>query len=272
MKNTYTIFGKGFVGTNISNFLLKKKYKVFLAPKNKYKFNTNLYNIIYCIGNDNWIKDPKGSYEANLGIIPEIIFNNKFHSFTLISSTRVYAQNVKRDTKEKSSILVNPNDINFFYNSLKLSAESLCLALPNKKNRFIRMSNLFGNYFTSQIYLLPTLIRDSLYKKKISIFINKNSSKDFLFVDEAINVLIKIIKKGKYRLYNVASGENIKLFKVSEKIKKITDCKIIYKNQKRILKDPIINIKRIKKEFNFKPKKKLIPSLRELIVNYKKNA
>ena len=89
MKNTYTIFGKRFVGANISNFLLKKKYKVFLAPKNKYKFNTNLYNVIYCIGNDNWIKDPKGSYEANLGIIPEIIFNNKFHSFTLISSTRV---------------------------------------------------------------------------------------------------------------------------------------------------------------------------------------
>ena len=48
MKNTYTIFGKGFVGANISNFLLKKKYKVFLAPKNKYKFNTNLYNVIYC--------------------------------------------------------------------------------------------------------------------------------------------------------------------------------------------------------------------------------
>ena len=134
------------------------------------------------------------------------------------------------------------------------------------------MSNLFGDYFTRQIYLLPTLIRDSLYKKKISIFINKNSSKDFLFVDEAINVLIKIIKKGKYRLYNVASGENIKLFKVAEQIKKITDCKINYKNQKKIFRDPIVNIKRIKKEFNFKPKKKLIPSLRELIVNYKKNA
>ena len=106
----------------------------------------------------------------------------------------------------------------------------------------------------------------------MSIFINKNSSKDFLFVDEAINVLIKIIKKGKYRLYNVASGENIKLFKVAEQIKKITYCKINYKNQKKIFKDPIVNIKRIKKEFNFKPKKKLIPSLRELIVNYKKNA
>ena len=74
MKNSYTIFGRGFVGTNIVKFLKKKKYKVFVPKKGKYKFNKNLHNIIYCIGSDNWINDPKGSFEANLGIIPKIIF------------------------------------------------------------------------------------------------------------------------------------------------------------------------------------------------------
>ena len=272
MKNSYTIFGRGFVGTNIVKFLKKKKYKVFVPKKGKYKFNKNLNNIIYCIGSYNFIKDPKGSFDANLGIVPQIIFNNKFASFTLISTTRMYLVNPQKKTKENNLIYINPNLKNFYHNSLKLSAESLCLSLPNKKIKVVRMSNLFGNNFTNQIYLLPTLIRSSLNDKKINIFINKKSSKDYLHIDEASDVLIKIIKKGKRKLYNIASGKNIELSKIAEKIKKITNCKINYANQKTMVKEPIINIDRIKKEFNFKPKKDLIKSLSELISNYKNYA
>jgi len=100
MKNSYTIFGRGFVGTNIVKFLKKKKCNVFSPKKGKYKFNKNLHNIIYCIGSDNWINDPKGSFEANLGIIPKIIFDNKFSSFTLISSTRLYMGSSKKTLKK----------------------------------------------------------------------------------------------------------------------------------------------------------------------------
>ena len=272
MKNSYTIFGRGFVGTNIVKFLKKKKYKVFVPKKGKYKFNKNLNNIIYCIGSDDWVNDPRGSFEANLGIVPKIIFYNKFNSFTFISSTRLYLDGIKKNTKENSLIHINPNIRNFFFNSLKLSAESLCLSLRNKKIRVVRMSNLFGNNFSNQIYLLPSLIRNAVNNKKIDIFVNKKSSKDFLYIDEALELLLKIIKRGKYRLYNVASGKNIELSRIAQKIKKITDCKINYKNQHKLIKEPIIDIRRIKKEFNFKPKKNLVNFLSQLIINYKNHA
>ena len=272
MKNSYTIFGLGFVGTNIVKFLRKKKYKVFLPKRGIFKFDKNLHNIIYCIGSDNWIKDPKGSYDANLGIVPKIIFNNKFSSFTFISSTRIYLGQGKKKTNEKDSIQINPNIRNFYFNSLKLTAESLCLSLTDKNIKVVRMSNLFGNNFTNQIYLLPSLIRNSINNKKIDITINRKSSKDFIHVNEAFDVLFKIIKKGKYRLYNIASGKNIELSIILQKIKKITNCKINFKNQNKLIKDPIIDISRIKKEFNFKPKKDLIKSLDEIIINYKNYA
>ena len=108
-------------------------------------------------------------------------------------------------------------------------------------------SNLFGSNFTNQIYLLPNLIRNSITKKQIDISVNKKSSKDFLHVNEAIELILKIIKKGKHRLCNVASGKNIKLSTISEKIKKITDCKINYKNQNKLVNEPKININRIKR-------------------------
>ena len=223
IKNSFTIFGQGFVGTNISIFLKKKKYNLFLPKKGKYKFKKNLHNVIYCIGNHNWVKDPKGTYDANLGLVPEIIFNNKFDSFTLLSSTRLYLGNSEGETSENNPININSNDKNFFYNSLKLAAENLCLSLNNKNIKVVRMSNLFGDNFSNQIYLLPTLIRNAINDKKINILINKKSSKDFLYINEAFDVLLKIIKKGRYRLYNIASGKNIELSKISQKIKKITN-------------------------------------------------
>ena len=196
MKNSYTIFGQGFVGTNIVNFLRKKNYNVFVPKKGIYKFNKNLHNIIYCIGSDNWIKDPKGSFDANLGIVPKIIFNNKFTSFTFLSTVRVYIGRKSNKTDENNLIQINPNIRSFYWNSLKLTGESLCLSLPNKKIKVVRISNLFGDNFTNQVYLLPTLIRNSLKNRKINIFVNKKSSKDFLHTEEAFEVLLKVIKKG----------------------------------------------------------------------------
>ena len=272
MKNSYTVFGRGFVGTNVVKFLRKKKYKVFLPKKGKFKFNKNLHNIIYCIGGVNFINDPEGEFDANLGIVPKIIFNNKFTSFTYISSTRVYFSNPQNKTKENDQIYINSNIKNFFHNSLKLTAESLCLSLRNKNIKVVRVANLFGNNFTNQILLLPTLIRSSLKGKKINIFVNKKSSKDYIHIDEVSDVLIKIINKGKHRLYNIASGNNIEISKIIERIQEITNCRINYTNQKTTINEPIINIDRIKKEFNYKPKKDLIKSLDQLINNYKNYA
>ena len=270
-KNSFTIFGQGFVGTNISIFLKKKKCKLFIPKKGKYKFKKNLHNVIYCIGNQNWLKDPEVTYNANLAMVTKIIFNNKFDSFTFLSTTRLYFANPKTKTSENDPININSNNKSFLYNSLKIAAENLCLTLNNKNIKVIRMSNLFGDNFTNQAYILPTWIRDSIINKKIDLYINKNSTKDFIYVDDAFDVLLKIIKTGKHRLYNVASGKNIKLSKILKEIKKITNCKINYTNSSNIIKEPKINIKRIVNEFNFKPKNNLIDLLNDLIINYKNN-
>ena len=75
--------------------------------------------------------------------------------------------------------------------------------------------------------------------------------------------------KGKYRMYNIASGQNISLGQISKKIKKITNCKILYKKNLMTFKEPKINITRIKKEFNFRPKYNLIDFIEEVVKNQK---
>ena len=264
----YTIFGSsGFIGKELASYLKEKKQRVFTPRKNQIKFNNNLGYIIYCVGSDDWKKKTKKGYFSNLGHLKKILFNNKFKSIVFLSTTRLYI-NSKNNTKENSHFSVNTERKNDYYNILKIASEALLLRF-NKKIKIVRLSNVFGFNHKSPL-LLPTLIKNSLNKSKIEITISENSTKDYILIDDAINLIIKILKKGRQSIYNVASGKNIKIKEITKIIKKETNCKIILKNQKTVILEPKIDIMRIKKEFNFKNNFKLEKSLPELIKRYKK--
>ena len=268
-NNLYTIFGSsGFFGKNLYKVLKKRREKIFIPKKNKYLFNKNLGNIIYCIGTSESIKNPENALTANLEILSKILINNKFQTFTYLSSIRVYSKSSK--TKETDKITFNHNEKGVYFKSLKLAAESLCLQINNPKIKIIRLANVFGHHFNNQVYLLPSLLRQSTTKRKISITINKSSKKNYLNVNDAINVILKIINKSKHQIYNVASDKQISIGQISEKIKKFTNCKVLYKNSNIIVNEPKINIQRIKKEFNFKPEIKFDKEIQKIIINYKK--
>ena len=262
----YTIFGhNGFLGKNIVHYLKSKKIKYFL-PGKKIKFSKNLNNVIYCIGVYDVLNNPSKSIDASIKLLSQIIVNNKFKSFLLISSTRLYLHTNK--TKEIDNILINPHSKDYFFNSLRLIAENFCLSQTNKKIKVVRISNLYGDFFKNQKYFLPNLIRNSIKKKSIHITINKNSKKNYLNVNDAIQIIFKIINKGKYRLYNVASNQRYSLDFISSTIQKITKCKIKFSNQKYRYDEPIINIKRVKKEFKFKPKNDFKEKLQYIIKEF----
>jgi nucleoside-diphosphate-sugar epimerase len=118
---------------------------------------------------------------------------------------------------------------------------------------------------------LPTIIRDAIHRKKIFLSTNKKSEKDFLFIDEAVEIIIKIVKRGSKNIYNVAYGKNFLINDIVNHLKRITSSKIVYKYKPSIIKNSIINIARIKKEFNFKPKTNILKYLNILVKNYKES-
>ena len=260
----FTIFGhNGFIGTNLKKKL--KNHNLILPKRNQLKIKRFLGHVIYCIGSDNWMNDKFNSYMANIGYIPEIIKNNKFKTFTFLSTTRIYKKN--SFTNEESSLNVNPLDLNDFYNLKKICAESYLL--NQKENiKIIRLSNIYGENFWAPL-VLPKFITNSVDRKKIFITINKHSTKDFLSINEAVKMIYIIATRGKKKIYNVASGKNLSLIQIATEIQKQTNCKIILKNQNILIKEPKININRIKKEFKIKIKSNLIKDISMLIQKYR---
>lgn len=261
-----TIFGhSGFIGTNLKNYCSKNKIAIFLPKKKKFKFKKNLGHIIYCIGTGEAKKNPLKAVTSNFEILKVILENNKFKSLTYLSSTRVYLHNKK--TSENDEIIHDLKDESILFSLIKLSAEQLCLSKNNKNIRVIRLTNVYGNHFTKQLYLLPALIRGAKKKGKIQITINKNSLKNYLHVEEAIPIILKISLKGKNRIYNLAGNKRFRFIDIAKSIQKKINCKIILTNQNTILNDSLINIERIRKEFKFKPKRNLLKDLDEIIDN-----
>ena len=56
---------------------------------------------------------------------------------------------------------------------------------------------------------------------------------------------------------------------MAQLIKKYTGCKIVFKKNVKVKNEPITNISRIKKEFNFYPKKLFENEIKMIIKNYK---
>ena len=261
----FTIFGhSGFLGSNIIKSL--RKEKIYLPPRNKFIFKKNLGHIIYCIGSDNWKKEPINSFDANLGYLPLIVRNNKFKSFTYISSCRIY--NNSSTTSETSSFKVSPNKSDEYYNMMKILSENfLFSSIINFK--IIRVSNILG-YSPKSTLVFPMFVKDAISKKQITISINKNSVKDFIHIDDVVQLIIKIIKRGKSNIYNLASGKNIKLITLANMIKSKIGCSVILKNQSIKIMEPKINIKKIEEEFNFKPKK-IFTDFDDILKKYQNN-
>jgi nucleoside-diphosphate-sugar epimerase len=263
----YTIFGHtGFIGEEIAYHLKKTKNEVFLPKRNQIIFKRNLGDIIYCVGSDDWKSNKKKGYESNFGHLQKIIFLNKFKSIIFLSTTRLYI-NSKFDTSENTYIKSHSDNENNYYNILKLMSETLLLNF-HKNTKIIRLSNVFGFNYRSPL-VLPTLIKDAIKESKLNITININSTKDYISIKDVISLILKIKKKSKYRIYNVASGKNLKLKDLANIIKKETGCKIILKSQKKIIKEPKININRIKKEFKFQSSLDIKKDLPVLIEKFK---
>lgn len=265
MKKTFTIFGhSGFIGTHLKKKL--QQHNLILPNKNDLFINKNLGNIIYCIGSDRWKTDIYNSFEANLGYIPKILNHNKFSTFNFLSSIKVYGN--KNKTNENSILKVSLNNPNAYYMIKKICAESIILS-QKKKFKIIRLSNIYGDNFDAPL-VLPTFIRDSIKFKKIYIKINQKSLKNYLNINDAVNLILLIINKGKENIYNLASDRRVSLKAIAKKIQKKTNCKIFLSNQKLIINEPKINILKIKKEFNFKESSNLLKDLDNLILDFKK--
>ncbi|MGY5151483.1 MAG: NAD-dependent epimerase/dehydratase family protein [Candidatus Nitrosopumilus sp. bin_6a] len=264
----FSVFGStGYLGSS-----LIKKFKdggiEYDAPdlRNEKNLGENLGHVIYAIGVPNFKRYPSKAIDAHVILLNKLLNETNFESFLYLSSTRIY-QNAS-STDERSDLLVNPLGENNLYNISKIMGEAICNSSKKANVRIVRLSNVTGKNFNSNLFL-PSIIQESLKSKKVTLQTDLESEKDYVYIDDVLDILPKISLKGKDSIYNIASGKNITNEQIVKELQRITGCKVEVAKNATKYSFPTISIEKIRNEFSFKPIS-ILDKFDEIVNEYKK--
>lgn len=266
MKKTILITGAtGFIGKNlikkISGYytpIEKNGEKIDLRNREKVLKIKKVNTVIHLAGKTPYSKKSsnKEIFENNvLGTlnILEYCVAKKVEKLIFVS-TYIYGNPKNYPINEKH--VIQPHNT---YAKSKYLAEELCRNYSKKfgiKVIILRPFNLFGD-LQKKGFLISNII-DSIKNNKSIKITNKNNERDYLLIDDFIDVILKMIKFDcEFEIFNVGSGKSfsfeqiIQLFelKSGKKIKRIN--KISKKNN--ILKIQA-DITKVSKKITWYPK------------------
>lgn len=150
----------------------------------------------------------------------EVLKDKSIKKFIYLSTIHVYG--VKEGTVTEASALAPQNDYAMTHLFAEYYVKQLC-DIYNMDYTIFRLSNSYGcpnTINTDKWYLvLNDMTKSAFEKQKIYIKTNGNASRDFIWMGDVCSVLSKIENMPTHTIYNLASGNNIKIIELANKVK-----------------------------------------------------
>ena len=312
--------GLGFIGSNLIELLLKKNYSVINIDKVTYSSNfyntqeflnnsnyrfikcdlnnkSKLSEIIFkykpiCIFNlaaethvDRSIDGPAAFIKSNilgvfnlLEIFKKYSKKNKKTRLVHISTDEVYGDILKGRSHEEF-----PYKPSSPYAASKASSDHLVSSYVRTYKIPAIVTNCSNNYGPKQHpeKLIPKLIYNILNNKNLPIYGNGKNSREWIYVEDHCEALLKVFQKGKIgEFYNIGSNKNLDNLEICRSLIKVAKEKIkIGKNVKiKFVKDRpghdvryALDSKKILVKLNWKTKVNFKKGLEKTFLWYLRN-
>ena len=261
MKKIVITGGNGFIGSNLVNFFIKKKFFVINIDKNKYSKGSYLLKNIksknykfynFDINNKRILKiftdyQPEAIFnlaaethvDRSIDTPKDFIYSNILGTFNILEQIRNYK---KKNKKKIRLIHISTDEVygdlkktersdekysykpSSPYSASKASADHLIKSYVRTYDIDAVISNCCNNFGPGQFpeKLIPTLIFNILNNKPLPIYGKGLNSREWIFVEDHCKGLFKIFKKGKKgESYNIGTGMNINNIKLTKILLKI---------------------------------------------------
>jgi len=268
MSEPITVFGgNGFVGRHVVRLLQGQGQAITVPARGKELYQSHLGHAIYCIGlTADFRSRPFDTAEAHVCLLQRLLTQCRYHSFTYLSSTRVY-QGLSTTGTEGTSLRVCPEDPDHLYNLSKLMGESLVHAAAGRTH-VVRLSNVYGADWSSSNFL-TSVIRAAVCDAHVELRSPGNITRDFVAVDDVAKLVGAIALTGQSASYNVASGRSYRSDEVLAAVRAHTGCQVSCPVPDTDAgRFPQIDISRIQQEFSFQPRL-LLDDLKDLIYTFR---
>jgi len=300
--------GCGFIGSNLANYLgSQSKYDITIidnlsSGNKKYIQKKASYKIINAdIAKKESIVDHFGKCElvihlaASGSVIDSVnnpranFINNVLGTFNVLEGCRInnvkkliyastggaIAGNAKLPINEKSFLSpISP------YGSSKLCGESYCSSYSSSYNMDItalRFSNIVGPNSFHKKGIIQKLFLAILLNKKINIYGDGSSSRDYLHVGDLCNAISTLIEKDykNFNIFHLSSGIETTINELIEKVKincKVENILCNYDKQRigEVYKTFASN-EHAKKALDFKLNYSLDDAIKDAWISYKKD-
>ena len=256
MKKIVITGGNGFIGSNLVNFLIKKKFFVINIDKNKYSKGSYLLKNIknknykfynFDINNKKILKifneyQPDAIFnlaaethvDRSIDSPKDFIYSNIHGTFNILEQIRNYKKknkkkirlihistdevygDLKKNERSDEKYSYKPSSP---YSASKASADHLIKSYVRTYDIDAVISNCCNNFGPGQFpeKLIPTLIFNILNNKPLPIYGKGLNSREWIFVEDHCKGLFRIFKKGKKgESYNIGTGMNINNLKLTK--------------------------------------------------------
>jgi nucleoside-diphosphate-sugar epimerase len=250
----WTVLGaSGVIGRHLVAHLRSAGETVYTPARNDSTvYERPLGHVIYAIGlTADFRQRPFDTVQAHVHVLADILQRADFSTLLYLSSTRVYAH--ASVGREDDALSVNSRDPSDLYNLSKLMGESLCLHGGRTGVRVARLSNVVGGDDAGSDNFLPSLVRDAR-RGHIVLRTLPESAKDYIHIDDVVDLLPRIATDGRERIYNVASGVQTSHAQWLELLRAQTGCSVETVPDAPITRFAPIDITRIRSEFGFTPR------------------
>ena len=297
----------GFIGSNICDFLIKKKYSVIgidnlltgrLENLNKFINNKNFQFIKHEVCNEikierkidkilhfastaspkDYLKFPIKTLQiGSIGAEKILKLGLKKKATVLVASTsEVYGDPLEHPQSESYFGNVNPVGPRAVYDEAKRYMEAISMAYHKKKKLDIRIARIFNTYGPrmrkNDGRAIPSFINQALNNEDYTVFGTGKQTRSFCYVSDLVNGIYKLLKTDYNNPVNLGNPNEksiLELIKILNKLIK-NDNKLNY--LKLPENDPKIrqpDIKLAKEILKWYPKVSLEDGLKKTIMYYK---
>jgi nucleoside-diphosphate-sugar epimerase len=264
-----TVLGAGgFIGSHLIRRLRERGANCFAPERDEKITGKNLGHVIYSIGlTADFRTRPFETVDAHVCRLSQVLRDCDFHSFLYLSSTRLYKNNTG-PAEEHDPIALSSSNRDDLYDISKLIGESLTLSC-DRKTRVARLSNVYGEDFQSKNFL-STILKQAVTQCEVVVRNAPNAEKDYISVHDAVEGLIAIALRGQQNIYNLASGTNVSMQALINRIRELVGCRIAFAPAAPATTFPAISINRMRSEFGFQPSS-ILGDLEKLLESYREN-